>query len=304
MGVIEKNKYREWSKVHKLPLFAQGWWLDAMSDDWDVCLVERGGEIFAALPYVLRKKWQIIPIIGDAPWTKGSGPYFNYPIGQKHHTKLSFEKEMIEELIAQLPFFIKFQMTTPKVFTNWQPFFWKGFKQTTRYTYEIPDCSYPDTLFLQFDDHIRKAIRKASKDLSIQPSSQISEVYKVMKKTYSRKDQQITYSLDGLSKVYDILVKKEQGEMLEVRDAAGNLHAVGLYAWDKTHVYYLAGGINPKFKNSGAMSFLMFEVIKMAGKKGKAFDFEGSMNEGIAHFFKSFGAEQIPYFLIYKNKFF
>ena len=64
-----------------------------------------------------------------------NGVYYNYPPEQKYCTKLAYEKDVINELLEQIGtidyFFQKF---TPR-FTNWLPYYWNNFKQTTAYTY-------------------------------------------------------------------------------------------------------------------------------------------------------------------------
>ena len=49
----------------------------------------------------------------------------NYP--QQH--------ELIEEFIRELPADVSFTHRFHENFTNWLPFYWSGFEQTTRYTY-------------------------------------------------------------------------------------------------------------------------------------------------------------------------
>ena len=53
-------------------------------------------------------------------------------------------------------------------------------------------------------------------------------------------------------------------------------------------VYYLIGGSNPNFRNSEAMSLIMWEGIKLASTFAKEFDFEGTMVESIERFIKKY----------------
>ena len=47
--MTNKEKYYTFCDIEKtIPIFSQAWWLDAVcGDDWDVCLVEKGNEIYA-----------------------------------------------------------------------------------------------------------------------------------------------------------------------------------------------------------------------------------------------------------------
>lgn len=78
-----KQKYREFCKIEiNIPIFSQDWWLDAVcgENNWDVAIVERGGEIWATMPYYVKKKWGFT-IITMPPLTQKLGPYIKYPSG-------------------------------------------------------------------------------------------------------------------------------------------------------------------------------------------------------------------------------
>lgn len=54
-----KEQYRQFCQNEKdIPIFSKDWWLDAVCgvDNWDVVLVEKGGQIVGALPYFVKKK--------------------------------------------------------------------------------------------------------------------------------------------------------------------------------------------------------------------------------------------------------
>ena len=57
-----------------------------------------------------------------------------------------------------------------------------------------------------------------------------------------------------------------------------------------------------KGKEVGAMPYLIDSLIKREADKHKYIDFEGSSVEGIARFYKSFGAENMPYYQLKNNK--
>ena len=73
----------------------------------------------------------------------------------------------------------------------------------------------------------------------------------------------------------------------------GNVHASYYFVYDKNVCYYLISGSNPEFRSSGAQTLILWEGIQFAAKVSKAFDFEGSMIEGIETFFRAFGGEFI-----------
>ena len=83
-------------------------------------------------------------------------------------------------------------------------------------------------------------------------------------------------------------------------DSNGHIHAAIYLVHFNSTMYYLTGGGDPKYRNSGATSWLINEALKLAKHRQYSFDFEGSMIEPIERFFRAFGAIQTPYFQIKK----
>ena len=67
-------------------------------------------------------------------------------------SKLSYEKEIIFEIDDKLKELgiDYYNQNFHYSFLNWQPFYWKGYSQTTRYTYVIRDLSDLRTVFSNF----------------------------------------------------------------------------------------------------------------------------------------------------------
>ena len=166
MCVDNKDKYRELCRTEKsIPIFSRDWWLDAAcgKDNWDVIIVENGGNIVASLPYTLEKKYGFyisrMPIL-----TQKLGPWIRYPEGQKYSTKLEYEKKIFNELIKQIPSKIDlFLQAFDYSITNWLPFYWNGFKQTTRYTYVLDNLHNLDVIKENFSHSKRQNLKKAEK---------------------------------------------------------------------------------------------------------------------------------------------
>ena len=95
------------------------------------------------------------------PLTQTMGPYIKYPEGQKYARKLAYEKEMMTNLIDQLPKVDYFCQNFHSSITNWLPFYWKGFEQSTRYSYVISE--FNEEIELVFQENIRREIKKAKK---------------------------------------------------------------------------------------------------------------------------------------------
>ena len=301
--MTNKEKYRKFCIQEKdIPIFSKDWWLDSVcgNDNWDVVLVEKGGQIVASLPYYKIKKF-IFNIITMPKLTQTMGVYIKYPKNQKYYKRLSWEKEMITKLIESLPHFDYFLQNFDKSITNWLPLYWKGFQQTTRYTYVIENITIEE-LSKNLETDIRRRRRKANEvGVVVSESDDIEKFLELNKMTFDRQNLDMPYSFEFVKKLYAVCRENNSVKMYFAKDSDENIIAVNFLVYDNSTVYYLMGGIDPKFKDLGGMDVIQYESIKFALESGKCFDFEGSMIESIEKYFRSFGAVQKPYFTISKT---
>ena len=295
-----KQKYKEFAKKENLPIFMQPYWLDSVCEDgmeWDVILYEKGGEIWGSFVYVIKKKYGFT-LITMLKLTQFLGPYIKYPKGQKYYKKLSWEKEIMNYFIDNLPKFDYFNMNFHYSITNWLPFYWRGFKQTTRYTYVVENNLTIEELSKNFETDIRRRRRKAEKlGVIVEKSDDLEMLYNLAYYTFKRQNIKTPYSFDFLKKLYENNKDNIKINLAKYKDKyiAGNLLLV-----DDKRVIYLIGGIDSEYKDIGAMDLVLYESVKYALENNKIFDFEGSMIESIEKYFRSFGAVQKPYFNIIK----
>lgn len=297
--------YRELCKIEQsIPIFSKDWWMDSVcgEDQWDVLIVEKRGEVVATLPYYLKKKWGF-KYITQPQLTQTNGIWIKYLEVQKYSKKISYEKEIMTNIIEQLEnldidyYHQKFHYSV----TNWLPFYWKGFSQTTRYTYVIENLSDLDKVFIDFDHAKRKNIKKAKELVKIKFDLPSEEFYENHRMTLNKQNDKIIYSSELFKKIYDASYERKNGKVIYAIDAEKNIHAAIFVVWDSESAYDLISTIDPDFRNSGAASLLVFEIIRYLKDYVKKFDFEGSMIENVENSFRQFGAVQKPYFDISKT---
>ena len=302
--MTNKQKYREFCKKEKkIPIFSKDWWLDSVcgKNNWDVVVIEKGGNIFATMPYVLTKRLGIVslhqPIL-----TQTMGIYFNYPIKQKYYKKLSFEKEMIEKIIKELPRFDRFSQSFDYAHTNLLPFHWSGFDINVKYTYVVENMSIGE-LEKNLETDIRRRRRRKANDAGVEvyENEDIQKFYELNKMTFIRQGRDMPYSLEFIENLYSTCKENSSVKMFFAKDTNGEVIAGNFLIYDESTVYYLMGGIDPNKKDLGGMDVVQYQSIKFALESGRKFDFEGSMIESIEKYFRSFGAIQKPYFNISKT---
>lgn len=281
-------------------IFTQPWWLDAVAPgSWSEVRVEKGGSLVARLPYVFRDT-AAGRMIHMPPLTQTLGPWVD--LGEGKLTKrIGRNKELMTELIRQLPEFASFRQNFDYSVDNWMPWHWQGFRQTTRYTYVIDDLSDKDRVWSNFDAKLRNEIRKAENQIELQKSDDLDSFWRLNRMVFERQNIEVPYSRELVARLDQVLAERNQRVIIFARDGAGRLHAGAYVVWDAESAYYLMGGSDPALRNSGAMSACLWAAIQHVAALTGRFDFEGSMIESIEGFVRAFGGVPKPYSAISKE---
>jgi lipid II:glycine glycyltransferase (peptidoglycan interpeptide bridge formation enzyme) len=273
-----------------IPLYSRSWWLDCVCGKkmWDVVLYTIDTVIVAALPYYK----PCSRIITMPPFTQTMGIWFN---PQFQFDKEQFQKQFIsEKLIKKLPDYNFFLQGFDNSYTDWLPFYWNNFKQTTFYTYIYSDISN-NILSGNVLRNINKAKNRCG--ITIKRGVSIENFLKIHNKTYKRQGIK-SYNPALLEKIIKTARLRGQGDIWGAYDNKENIHAAVFIVWQKSCAYYIAGGSDPKLRKYGGHIYALWQSIQDVTKDSKSFDFSGSMVRGIESIFRDFGAEQKPYFII------
>ena len=299
-----KEQYKDFCKLEKnIPIFSQDWWLDAVcgEDNWDVALVfNKSNEIIASMPYAYKRKFGKL-LIRQPQLTQFIGPYIKPKVGISYTKQLSREMKVMSELIKQIPRFLYFSQNFSMNVTNWLPFYWSGFKQTTRYSYVINDIQSIDDVVKGFAHAKRKNLKRAESLVKVSFDLPPEEFYKNHELTLGKQGEKCTYSYETFKRIYEATQANKASIILSATDSEGNLHGALFVIFDNNKAYDLISTIDPDFRNSGAATLLVREAIVYVSRFVHQFDFEGSMIKGVEKSFRQFGAEQRPYFNIYKS---
>ena len=303
MGIILKQKYRDFCKNESsIPIFSRDWWLDAVCSepgiDWNVILLRKGDDIVASMPYCIKRRHGLT-YITMPKLTQTIGPWLR-DSKAKYAKALAQQKVLMTELIQGLPPFDHFIQNFHYPITNWLPFYWQGFSQTTRYTYILENISNLDIVWSGFESKIRTDIRKAERTLTVDTNPDIDSFLYLNDMTFARQGLKTPYSR-ALIKQLDISCQNMScRKVFTASDSQNRMHAGVYLVWDHHSAYYLMSGANPELRNSGATSLCLWEAIRFASKVCSQFNFEGSMIEPVERFVRGFGARQVPYFQINK----
>ncbi|MDD4516518.1 GNAT family N-acetyltransferase [Massilibacteroides sp.] len=298
-----REKYRLLcAREESIPLFSRDWWLDIVcgQSNWDVILVEQKDKIVAAMPL-----YKPLPNVVSMPsYTQAMGIWFPEESADSKYTTILGKRQMLcKALIDSLGSYSSFLQRLPYSFTDWLPFYWEGFKQTTRYTYILQNINNKERLWEEMAVNTRRNITKAKEKngIVVKRGISIPDFMRVLKATFQRQNMSVPKDLQLLKQIIEVCRERQQGDIWGGYDKDGKLHAAVFIIWQKSSAYYIAGGGNPAVRDSGAHSLVMWKAIQEVSHHTLTFDFEGSMLPGVERFFREFGARQMPYFTITKG---
>ena len=124
-------------------------------------------------------------------------------------------------------------------------------------------------MFENLSSGTRKNIKKAQKIVEVSESEDVSELFKLIQLTFNRQRIKVPFNDIQLLNLHNCCKEKKSSKILLAKDKDNNIHSGILLIWNNNTVYYLIGGSNPNFRNSEAMSLLMWESIKFASSFAK-----------------------------------
>lgn len=272
-------------------IFMQPWWLDIVAPGmWRFIDIEKGGDLKARWP-IVQKTVKSLKLIEMPTLTQTLGPWIKQE-SDKQESRHSNERKMLKKLIDQLPEHDKLVVNLDLNVQNHLPFKWAGFEQTTMATYQISGEKSEKEAWNGLKSSVRRAIKKADKELEIREHSDAKLLYTMISKTFSRQGIPVPYSQKLLEKLTQACLERNRCRIISAVTDNGNAAVTGMFLYDDERTYYLCSGFDDDLNITGAANYFMWEGIKESLSRGVTFDFEGSSIESIERFFSSFGAEQ------------
>jgi len=302
-----KRKYIEFSTQQALPLHMQPWWLDAVcgAAHWEVALSFDGEQkINGALPYFLTTSHGLSSIRMPA-FTDYAGIWLQLPNAPdiKQERRYDIEIRIISTLCGQLPTVVFYDQSFYPDFENWLPFYWQGFRQTTRYTYVLDGKLAPDAVYEAFRSSLKKDLRKAERTVRAVVSDDAEAFYQIYQTSFSRQNLPTSHGLEAFLQM-NAAAKAQNCRRIYLAQDAENaaLHA-GLYVvWDAQTAYFLLSGADANLRSSGALFLLQWQAIQDFLAMGLGIDFCGSVLPNVENAMRAFGAVRVPHFRIYKAR--
>ena len=295
-----KERYITWvDEQEYIPIFMMPWWMDAVcaGKEWDVLLAEdEKGNIIGAMPYLLRKRAWFKYII--MPQQTQIGGIWVTAETTADRWKTAEACRLIKEQLDALGLAYYYQQYLPGSLCV-DAMHGLGFKTRERVTYRVEDLSDLDSLINSFSKNKKRQLQKAL-SLHAERKMEVEDFYRFHCGCMAARKRKISYSREFLLVLERKARRLKQCEILSICNADGVPYAAAFLVWDKHYLYYLIPAFDPIYRESGASSLLVLEAMKLAREKHVRFDFEGSMDKGVAKHYKQFGSTPFTYFSVEK----
>jgi hypothetical protein len=253
--------------------YAYSWYLDAMSPGWEA-LVSENYEYIMPLPVKRKYGFKIL-----------SQPVLTQQLGI--FSKNILAEEIVGRFIKHIPY-LSYRLNLNE--NN----FYKKSVSNPNSVLNLTE-SYED-IFSGYSKNTQRNIEKARKlnlriKTELSPNDFFSFFHSVER----------PFSLPQENKVKILIEKaisKNAMTIYGVYSSNEKLAAALCLLHSGNRLTYLLPISNGEGKSNFAMFFLIDSIIHENGGKSKILDFEGSRIQGIARFYKGFGAKNHPYFTI------
>ena len=282
-------------------VFQEPWWLDAVAPGkWGEARIEQNGRCVARWPFLEKCQYGVRRLVAP-PLTSRLGPWLDPMSEEKHVTQLGKRQELLKRLCDKLPQYDILSQNCAPEFTDWLPLYWRGFTQSTCYTYAIDSAQNIDELWPLLSKNTRQQIKRAKKSVEVAENWGPAKFYQFCNEAMSRKDMSYSYDEKFFVRLDTACAKRNARTILRALDAQGNVHAAIYLLFEPKRTYYLMGGTASQYRESAASYLLLWTAIQRSLERNATFDFEGSMIPSIERVFRGFGSKQVPYFKIEHN---
>jgi hypothetical protein len=268
-------------------VYAFTWYLDIVSPGWDA-LVE--DDYISVFPLTWRKKAGIHYLYQ---------PFFTQQLGLFSRNLITPGK--IKEFIYAIPEkfrLVEVQLNSENIITEAD-----YFSVFNRRTHHLDLSPSYENISSNYSENIKRNLKKFKRSgLEISSNASITQIVDLFRKNRGKKIETLK------KKDFEVFVKLiEHAQMrncVEIRCIYNESHSLiaGAIFLHSPHSYiFLFSAANAEAKENGSMSALIDNFIRHHDNEIKYLDFEGSMDENLSRFYRSFGSNEVVYLQIRKN---
>jgi len=289
---IEKAKWN--GCVHyarNSKIYGYTWYLDNVSEEW-VGLVE--GDYESVFPLVWNSKLFKIKQLYQ--------PFLCQQLGIFSVNILS--KKRIQSFLEAIPKEFKYWDLHFNEGTNKILDFATDYEVISKDNYHLYLNDTYQNLRAKYSKNTKRNIKKGEKaglylTGNMKPETFVEAVRNAQEKKGVKHPDALYHAAHRI--IYNCL-HRGMGTILAAHDSDRQLCAGIFLMFNAASIVNLLNFSNDLGRQVGGMPYLLDKLIQREANQHKYIDFEGSSIKGIARFYKSFGAELVPYYQVKNNK--
>lgn len=262
-------------------IYAYSWYLNIVSEEWEALVL---GDYASVMPLTWNRKYGIRYLYQ---------PFFTQQLGVFSTKKL--DAATVQLFLKKIPAKYKFIDINLNVF-NKLPDKIHG-AATPKVNFQLDLIKNYQHLFSNYSENTRRNVRKAEKNkVQVISSLTTNQLIDFARKNLSEKVKEFqSRHYDMLRILVSFALRHKIGEILAAYDEHNTLCAAAFFLTSHNKSIFLISVSNPVGKKNRAMFGIVDFFIRKNAEKNLTLDFEGSNIEGVARFYRGFGAQACNY---------
>ncbi len=254
-------------------IYADSWYLDCVADNWDALVLN---DYEAVMPLPRRRKYGL-NYIYQIPWVQQLGIF----------SKDNMDERLIYNFIDHIP---KKYVLVDYNFNSKNNFSSKYVVKRINYVLNL-DKSFEE-ISQNYNKNKKRIIRREFSDYIIDKNGSVEDFLDL----YINQNVNYKTHRDSYEKLQKLLNIKHSSVHIWNVYKSEELLAGLVWLNDKNRITYLLPIATDLAKKDNIPTFIINELIKEYQNTNYILDFEGSMEEGVANFYRSFGAVKEEYY--------
>lgn len=285
---INKKKYDLCINLDQSNLiYGYSWYLDVVCQSWDALVLD---DYDAVWPLPVRYKYGQKYFFRPTA-VQQLGIFTKKPLRDEHWQK--FAEKLIEQC-ALADLYLNEEQAFPVL---------NGVEVRKQTNYLLPLNRTYQEIYKGYSTNLRRNIRKAEKsDWQLFEHDSPEVLIKLFAENRGSEVKLPRRFFQDMKQIMFTLMHKGLGEVWTVYGGPNQVCAGAFWVKHKGRATFLFSGVNSWGREYFAMPYLINEYIIFNSEKLKTLDFEGSNQEGLGRFYRSFGSEAHTYQRLFINK--
>jgi len=291
----------QWNKLveksSQQVIYGYTWYLDIVSPHWKALVWPSDEEYRIVMPLPVKQKW-LMEVIQQPLFCQYLGLFSLEEISEIHFKGFLKVLSLHYSYISSYSFHPENSALLKSVLMNFPLF---KTTQNTTFWLSLADSYWQINAGFTVDrkNNIKRA---ANENWQIEKSDDPKELIELFKNNHVT---QISGGVDAnawvmFEKLYEV-IKNEAVAELWYAMKNNEIHAGVLFVKTGQQVIYLFNAADGEGRKGNARTFLLNAYFQQNAEREVVFDFESPEIKSIASFYKSFGSDTKPYYIVRKN---